>query len=139
MFKKLKQWRNERKISKANYKLFCENIIEELLEPLYDKEVVKEIKKQIVNNWFDVNPKSENDIIDTICDISVFSINEAENMNYDFEKSMDETIKEISSRKQSPIQKEIWEKWGYDNTKWEKDKNQPKETLYKANYESCRV
>jgi hypothetical protein len=58
-------------------------------------------------------------------------------LGFDFDKCMLETIKEISSRNQDPIQKEEWAKNGI-NGKWQKDKNQDKSTLYKANYESCK-
>ena len=55
-------------------------------------------------------------------------------MGYDNDKCMDETVKEISSRKQDPIQQELWFKSGYDGTKWMKDLNQDPSTLYKADY-----
>ena len=136
----LRQWRSDRKLSKPNTKVFIENILEELLEIHYtDKKKIDYIKNDIMERYFYGNPLSENDTIDSINDICVFSINEVETMGYDFDKTLDETIKEISSRQQDPIQKEMWAKWGYDNTKWKKDINQDKSTLYKANYEDCKL
>ena len=136
----LRQWRSDRKLSKPNTKVFIENILEELLEIHYtDKKKIDYIKNDIMERYFYGNPLSENDTIDSINDICVFSINEVETMGYDFDKTLDETIKEISSRQQDPIQKDIWDKWGYDNTKWKKDINQDKSTLYKANYEDCKL
>ena len=136
----LRQWRSDRKLSKPNTKVFIENILEELLEIHYtDKKKIDYIKNDIMERYFYGNPLSENDTIDSINDICVFSINEVETMGYDFDKTLDETIKEISSRQQDPIQKDIWDKWGYDDTKWKKDINQDKSTLYKANYEDCKL
>ena len=58
-------------------------------------------------------------------------------MGYDYLKCLDETIKEISSRKQDPNQKRDWELNGVSG-KWQKDLNQDKSTLYKADYNSCK-
>lgn len=59
-------------------------------------------------------------------------------LGYDFEKCMLETIKEISSREQDPKQKEEWSKNG-PSGKWQKNKQQNPDTLYKADYESCKL
>lgn len=139
IYKLLAKWRKERNITKPNYYTYCSNIIEELLEPLYEKEVIKEIQTEIVDKYFIVDYNvDENKIVDTICDIKVFSINELGTMKYNGKKCVKETIKEISSRKQNPAQKEIWLKHGA-NGKWQKDKLQDKETLYQANYSKCKL
>jgi hypothetical protein len=137
MFKKLEKWRNNRNISNADYKVYFGNIIEELLEPLYDKQDVKFIKDSIVDAWYRDIKLDETKVIDTICDIGVFSINESENMGYNFEDSMSETIKEISSRKQDPIQKAEWEANGACG-KWKKQVDQSVDTLYTADYSKCK-
>lgn len=49
-----------------------------------------------------------------------------------------EAILEISSRKQDPKQAEEWAVSGAVG-KWRKDKNQPKDTLYIANYNNARI
>lgn len=59
-------------------------------------------------------------------------------LGYDPYKSMIETIKEISSRKQDPKQAAEWES-GKKEGKWMKDKNQDPSTLYKADYNSCKI
>ena len=61
-----------------------------------------------------------------------------EHMGYDYVSCMLETLKEISSREQCPIQAEEWKQLGKTG-KWEKDKQQDSATLYKADYESCIV
>jgi hypothetical protein len=139
MFNKLKQWREDRKISGYNHKTQVSNIVEETLELMYmpKSKLIEKAKDEIVDKYF-IDDTTNKEKIDAYCDLIVFSVNAIELLGYDAEKCMDETIKEISSRRQNPMQKEIWEKWGYDNTKWEKDKNQPKDTLYVANYESCK-
>ena len=136
----LKKWRDDRPNLKPNHRVFVQNIIEELFEDLYEKNDIERIKFEIMEKYYPIGmiPFSENATIDKMADIQVFAINEVELMNYDNDLVMDETIKEISSRLQDPIQKEIWSKWGYDNTKWQKDKNQQKDTLYVANYDGCR-
>jgi hypothetical protein len=137
---KLRQWRADRHLSKPNTKVFIENILEELLEICYeDKVMIQNIKDDIMFDYFQVKELSENDTIDAINDIVVFSINEAETMGYDFDNTLSETIREISSRVQDPIQKDIWSKWGYDNTKWKKWSEQPLDTLYKADYLRCKL
>ncbi len=59
-------------------------------------------------------------------------------MGYDFEKSMLETIKEISSRKQDPVQNIEWQHNGASG-KWQKDKQQDCSTIYEANYGLCKL
>ena len=58
-------------------------------------------------------------------------------IEFDFKMAMEETIKEISARVQDPIQKSEWELNGSNGQKWEKWKDQPEETLYKADYVKC--
>jgi hypothetical protein len=59
-------------------------------------------------------------------------------MGYDYVRCMRETIKEISSRMQDPIQMKDWAVNGA-NGKWLKDPNQPESTKYKADYDSCKI
>lgn len=139
----LREWRKARNITKADYLVFVGNILEELLEPIYNKEDIEDIKLQVLVDYFnkkDVyfdNIKT-NDIIDTIQDIQVFCVNETELMGYDNLKCNNEVFSEINSRVQNPIQKEQWEKFGAYG-KWEKWKEQDKSTLYTANYEVCKL
>lgn len=138
VYKLLARWRKERNITHSNYYTYCGNIIEELLEPLYEKETVKLIKEEILKKYFvEMNNLDEDKVVDTICDVQVFSINELGTMKYNNKKCMIETIKEISSRKQDPQQKIEW-----TNTKptgkWKKWEDQPKDTLYAANYSICK-
>ena len=135
----LQAWRDARPSLQANHRMFFQNIIEELLEPLYTKVTVKEMTQEILEKYYPeiLGLTSDSVVLDSICDIQVFSINEVELMQYDNNKCMNETVKEISSRKQDPAQKEIWEKWGYDGCKWQKDPKQEPDTLYEADYYSC--
>lgn len=137
--KNLKKWRDERPSMEANYKSYFTNIVEEILEPLYSKATVKILTQKIVNEYYKEPCNIDKDmIIDTICDVQVFSINEAELMEYDNSKAMSETIKEISSREQDPYQKTRWKKHGSCGEKWMKDQLQKRDTLYKANYQECK-
>ena len=77
-----------------------------------------------------IEAKDENEMIDALCDIVVVATGAIAKLGYDPVRAMDETIKEISSRRGS---------FNENTGKWEKDKNQPKDTLYKANYEQARL
>jgi hypothetical protein len=72
----------------------------------------------------------EEDKIDALSDIRVFCINGTEAMGYNAEIAMDETIKEISSRKGAYNKK---------SEKWEKFKDKESMKLwYKANYSKAK-
>lgn len=64
-----------------------------------------------------------------------FAVND---LGYDFQKMMLEKIKVISSREQDPKQAKDWALNGASG-KWEKNKTQGKDTLYKPDFESCRI
>ena len=83
-----------------------------------------------VTNDFDI-VLSLNKVI-SYCELAV---NE---LGYDFQKMMLEKIKVISSREQDPEQAKEWALNGA-NGKWEKNKAQSKDTLYKPDFESCRL
>ena len=136
----LRQWRSDRNITKADYLVFVGNVLEELLEPLHsDKNIVEFVKNNIVDEYFDLIGELDNlSIIDAIQDIQVFCINETELMGFDNIKCNKEVFSEINSREQDPIQKEQWEKFGAFG-KWQKNERQESWTLYKANYESCKL
>ena len=134
----LKVWRKERNISKADYLVFVGNILEELLEPVFEKIFIPKIKQDILNEYFQFGEINENEAVDAIQDIQVFCINETELMGYDNVKCNNEVFKEINSRKQDPEQAIIWAGIGAIG-KWQKMKDQPKETLYVANYSKCKL
>lgn len=137
--KSLKEWRACRNIKSSNTKVFIENILEELLEIYYaDKEMVKACKNDIISDYFCLPELNENEVIDAIQDIQVFCINETELMGYDNLKCNNEVFKHINCRKQNPIQKEQWEKFGAFG-KWEKDRQQNQKEIYQPDYESCKL
>ena len=140
IYKLLSKWRKERNITNPDYRVYFQNIIEELLEPLgYTKEEISIIKIDIYNRYYpDELVLNENLVVDSICDIKVFSINELGTMKYNGKKCMKETIKEIDSRVQDPLQKEDWAKNGAVG-KWQKDSSQDKDTLYVADYSKCKL
>ena len=57
---------------------------------------------------------------------------------YDFKKVLNEKILTINSRLQDPKQKKDWIKNGASG-KWQKMRNQPRETLYIPNYGKCKL
>lgn len=107
-----------------------------------------------------------NEIIDSLCDrVVVFTgslaksgyankgLSEAMLINYEeykqipkrvkslgycFRKAMKECLAEINSREQDPIQAEEWAKNGASG-KWEKNRSQNPDTLYKADYTKALI
>lgn len=140
IYKLLARWRKEKNITNPDYRVYFQNIIEEILEPLgYSKEEISIIKRDIYNKYYPSHlVLNENLVVDTICDIKVFSINELGTMKYNGKKCMKETIKEISSREQDQTQKQEWAKNGASG-KWLKSQEQSKDTLYIANYSKCKL
>ena len=135
----LREWRKDRNIIEPNTKVFIENILEELLEIYYaDKEMIKACKNDIMSDYFCLPELNEINTLDAIQDIQVFCINETELTGYDNVKCNNEVFKEINSREQDPLQKIQWRE-SYAFGKWQKRKDQNPLTLYKANYESCKL
>ena len=134
----LKDWRKERNISKADYLVFVGNILEELLEPVFEKIFIPKIKQDILNEYFQFGEINENEVVDAVQDIQVFCINETELMGYDNVKCNNEVFKHINCRKQDPTQYLEWkEKGAYG--KWKKWSEQPQEEIYQPYYESCKL
>ena len=138
---KLREWRKDRNITKADYLTFVENILEELMECIHAKDMIPEFKKQIMRDYFnkDFIKPIESEIIDILQDIQVFCINETELMGFDNIKCNKEVFEEINSREQDPEQKQQWIKNGAVG-KWQKSLlPEHIEKWYKANYESCKL
>lgn len=135
----LVEWRKKRNITEPNTKVFVGNCIEELLEIFYlDKNIIKNLKEEILEDYFDLEPLSELNTIDAIQDIQVFAINENELMGYDNDLCNQEVFMHINCRKQDPEQLIEWsEKRPYG--KWKKWENQPKDELYEPDYEGCKL
>lgn len=136
----LRAWREARNINQPNYPVYIKSILEELLEPMYDKKDIKYLVGEIYDGYFRKCERidlSVDAIMDSMNDIEVFTINEIEVMGYDNNLTMDETILEISSRKQDEHQKKVWEENG-PNGKWQKSiLGKDKKLWYKAQYHKC--
>ena len=78
--------------------------------------------------------------IDALCDIIVVAVGALNKLGYPPEFAMSETLKEIESRMQDPDQAEQWDLIGHvpSGVKWQKWREQPKDTLYTANYTLCK-
>lgn len=136
----LREWRKKRNITKCSYIGFVENILEELLEPLYDKQSILKFKKEIIEKYFpdEVWHYNNKEVIDTIQDIQVFCINETEMMGFDNIKCNNEVFKHINCRKQDPEQYLEW-KEKVPHGKWKKWSEQPKDEIYEPNYGDCKL
>ena len=71
-------------------------------------------------------------------DILTYCVRLTQELGFNYELCMLETIKEISSRKQDPAQAYKWYVHGVSG-KWQKDRGQDPKTLYVADYSKCRV
>lgn len=139
--KALRDWRSERNITTIDRATYVKQVIEEIFELfLTDKKAIDKNTEALYNTWFlhlERNEISEEDFVDVLQDIQVFSINANELLGYDNVKSNNEVYKHISCRKQDPKQKSDWEKNGSQG-KWQKDKEQPKDELYEPKYKDCK-
>jgi hypothetical protein len=140
----LREWRKARNITKADYLTFVGNVLEELLEPLYKKNATEKMKQEILNGYFfshfDIEEQlNKEDILDAIQDIQVFCINETELMGYDNIKCNSEVFKHINCRKQDPIQKEQWAKFGAYGKWLKSEREEDKALWYEPDYESCKL
>ena len=59
-------------------------------------------------------------------------------LGYCFRKAMKECLAEINSREQDPVQAEEWARNGASG-KWEKNRSQSPDTLYKADYTKALI
>lgn len=136
----LREWRKKRNITKADYLVFVENILEELMECIHSKDMIPKFKKQIMNDYFnkDIVTVINSEVVDILQDIQVFCINETELMGFDNIKCNNEVFKHINCRKQDPEQYLEWkEKVPYG--KWKKWSEQPKDEIYEPNYGDCKL
>lgn len=136
----LREWRKKRNITKADYLVFVENILEELMECIHSKDMIPKFKKQIMNDYFnkDIVTVINSEVVDILQDIQVFCVNETELMGFDNIKCNNEVFKHINCRKQDPEQYLEWkEKVPYG--KWKKWSEQPKDEIYEPNYQDCKL
>jgi hypothetical protein len=84
------------------------------------------------------NATTDDEEVDALCDLMVICAGALYKKGYCPTLSLQETIKEISSRKQCAVQKDIWDKWGASG-KWQKSATQSSDTLYVADYEKARL
>jgi len=72
--------------------------------------------------------------------IDTYLRNQIEERGYIVDLVMKQVVKEISSRKQDPEQAALWASQGgnINGDKWQKNKNQDPDTLYKADYSKCK-
>jgi len=98
------------------------------------KEELQEFKDAKLNN-------DSKEMVDALNDIIVIAIGEIRKAGYNPECTLNEVVKEISSRKQDPAQKHRWERLfkKQPGEKWLKDKNQDPESLYKADFSRCKI
>lgn len=110
IFKRLKVWREERGLDKTTYsKVKHAGFIAEELTELLKVNTIE-------------------DELDAYCDEIIFCINAIEDAGFNASKCIDETLKEIESRKGE-----------IRNGKFEKFKDEKHKALwYKADYPSCR-
>lgn len=80
--------------------------------------------------------KNEEETVDSLCDIVVFSVGAMWKLGYDPEKVMHETLLEIEDREQDQEQADLWKRFGAKG-KWMKSSTQV--DCYKADYENAKT
>jgi hypothetical protein len=150
IYDKLAEWRKERRLDqvKQTKEQILTNIMEEVYEAIGLGDASRQEAEWFVNYWlngyvrdlknFKLEDVSDEQFIDALGDIKVFITNGIEQYGYNAEMVDEEIYKEISSRKQCPIQAEEWAKGEFGDNKWRKDKKQNPKTLYKANIAGCK-
>lgn len=138
IYDKLNKWAEERLLDQVLFDRvgYTQNIIEELAEMWgFTKEKQREVAKSLTNflqteaSNSTTEAVSEDDVTDAICDISVFSATANRQRNIDMNKAMEETFKEIDSRKGEYVESE---------KKWCKFTDKKHTALwYKADYKGC--
>lgn len=114
IFEKIIQWNEQRNNKEFNSESEYKMLKEELAEFL--------------------EAKDEYEMVDALCDLIVIATGAIHKLGYSPKLAMLETLQEINSRQQDPLQAMSWRMEGPDG-KWQKWKDQPKDTLYKAQYE----
>jgi len=105
------------------------------------EKAIEKLEEELQEFKDAVKDNNEHEMLDALTDIRVIAIGEIRKMGYDPECTLNETVKEISSRKQDPAQKHRWERLfkKQPGEKWLKDKNQSPDTLYKADFNKCKI
>lgn len=160
IIKSLEVWRSDRNITTCNQRLvFLKNSLEEFSELQNAKSEHDKIDALcdlaiVALNSFNISTLRLNKLLDEVgsCEEAklkdyivylneneinpelylAFLLNMLKEFGYCYLTCLNETIAEISSRRQCPKQKEEWAIKGVVG-KWQKDKSQA--DLYKANYE----
>lgn len=102
------KFNNDRKLTTFNSNVAYRLLDEEIQEFLYATSIEDDAKT-----------------VDALCDLVVVALGAVHQLGYDPEMSLKETVKEVLSRQGSI---------NPTTGKWEKDKDQDPDTLYKAEY-----
>jgi hypothetical protein len=140
----------DRRLHEAEFDWLTEatNVMEELFEALGYQEIDKvALREEIVIFERLLKKKgairkhrkpTEEDVVDAFGDIIVFATGAIMKAGHDPRLVMSEIGREINSRKQDPEQELEWRESG-PKGKWQKWKEQPKDTLYKADFSITRL
>jgi len=104
------------------------------------EKAIEKLEEELQEFKDAVKDNNEYEMLDALTDIRVIAIGEIRKMGYDPECTLNETVKEISSRKQDVIQEIRWKEGDKKpGEKWLKDKWQDSESLYKADFNKCKI
>ena len=101
-YKELEKWREETGIAKAKptKRQIVKHFVEELFEMCgYNKEHTDFHTDVFMHSFVKDDMLTDNAMIDAMCDMKVFAINDTESLGYDAIDCMKETVKEVTSRK----------------------------------------
>jgi hypothetical protein len=100
-YEQLAQWREETGLDKAKptKRQIIKHFVEELFEMCgYNKSETEYFVGIFMDTYVVDSKLNDFDMIDAMCDMKVFAINDTEQMGYDSKECMSETVKEVTSR-----------------------------------------
>ena len=101
-YERLKVWREERNIDQMTptKSQIVEHFVEELFEMCgYDKKEVHILTKRFMSYYVQEKRLDAKVMLDAMNDMAIFKTNDSELLGYDAQQCMDETLKEVESRK----------------------------------------
>lgn len=106
----------------------------------FDADKAIEKLQEELQEFIDAEELQDTDgMIDSLGDTIVIAAGEITKLKYNPELVLKQIVKEITSRTQDPIQAQAWAAGNRQpGEKWKKDPNQDPETLYKADFSTCK-
>jgi len=147
--KEIERFCRERQLDKQEFDedVLVTNLLEEIGELMGYYNLPKDqsavgygsiidLMRTVFGSASDWRQPTKEEQVDALTDKRVFLIDATMKLGYKPACALKEVGKEINSRKQDKEQKALWAASGPEG-KWQKQADQPKDTLYKADFTHC--